>query len=175
MPHTIDFILLLAFIWGVWQGYRKGLIVELAGMIVLIISLYLGLKGMNWAAGVLQAYWGVNSVWLPMMGFLLVFVGSIILVKVLAGLLEKLVRSLLPVWMSQGFGGLIGAARWVLWVSLLLWVFSAAGLISQQARIESRAYNVSQAYAQAVINVMKSVFGDFGQLFTKDPGVLKSS
>ncbi|MEY4145127.1 MAG: hypothetical protein RLZZ335_979, partial [Bacteroidota bacterium] len=51
MPNTIDLILLLAFVWGVWQGYRKGLIVEFAGMIVLVTALYFGLKGMNWAAG----------------------------------------------------------------------------------------------------------------------------
>jgi len=175
MPNTIDLILLLAFVWGVWQGYRKGLIVEFAGMIVLVTALYFGLKGMNWAAGLIQSYWGIQTVWLPMLGFLVVFIGSMILVKVLANLLEKLVRSILPSWISQGFGGLVGAARWLFWVSLLLWVFSSAGLIPQQARQDSWAYNASQIYAEAVMGLMKSVFGDLGQLFTPNPTDLKSS
>jgi membrane protein required for colicin V production len=165
MNNFIDLFLLLAFVWGAWQGYRKGLIVEFAGMIVLVLSLYFGLKGMNWAAGLIQTYLGIQSVWLPLMGFLLVFIGSMILVKFLAGMLEQFVRTLLPAWLSQVFGAILGSARWLLWVSLLLWVFSASGLIPQQYRLESWAYKFSHLYAEAVIGLMKSIFGDLGNLF----------
>jgi len=165
MNNFIHLVLLLAFVWGAWQGYRKGLIVEFAGMIVLVLSLYFGLKGMNWAAGFIQTYWEIQSVWLPLMGFLLVFIGSMILVKFTASMLEQFVRTVLPAWISQGLGALIGSARWLLWVSLLLWVLSAAGLIPQQYRVESWAYKSSQLYAEAVIGLMKSIFGDLGRLF----------
>lgn len=168
MPSAIDLVLMIAFAWGVWQGYRKGLIVELAGMFVLVLSLYFGLKGMNWAAGMLAEIWGIEGIWLPLLGFLVIFIGSMILVKVVASLMEKMVRSLLPDWISQGFGGLIGAARWVFWVSLLLYVITAAGILPQQARDESRFYRSSQLYAQSVMGVMKSAFGDVGRLFTNE-------
>lgn len=167
MSNALDWVLLSSIVWGVWQGYRKGLIVELVGMIVLAVSLYFGIKGMNWAAGLMQAYWGIQSVWLRILGFLVVFVGSLILVKVLAGLLEKVVRSLLPAWISQGFGGLIGAARWFFWASLLLWVFSAAGLIPEEARQGSWGFNASQVYAETVMSFLKSIFGDFGRVFAQ--------
>ncbi len=175
MPNVIDLILLMAFVWGVWQGYRKGLIVEFAGLVVLVISLYLGLKGMNWGAALIQTTWGIQSIWLPMLGFLLVFIGSMILVRLSASLLENLVRSILPSWISQVFGGLIGAARWLFWVSLLMWVFSSANLIPQQSRQDSYAFNASQVYAESVMSLMRSIFGDIGKGFARTTTGVKTS
>ncbi|WP_019948815.1 CvpA family protein [Hymenobacter aerophilus] len=137
---TFDIFLLIPLGVGAVQGYRRGLLLEVATLLALVLGLVGGLALLNDAIPLVRHYVGEAFGFLPLVSFVLVFAAIGWGVHLLSGLLKTAVH-LTPLGFLDNLGGAIGGMlKWVLGLSLLLYGVEAAGvpLISPQLAADSQ-------------------------------------
>lgn len=69
----LDIILVLALIYGAWQGFRKGLVIELATLAAFILGIWAGINFSDWTAQGINDATGWDSDYLPVVAFTVTF------------------------------------------------------------------------------------------------------
>lgn len=140
---TFDFFLALPILYGAFQGFRKGLLLELVSLVGLVLAILGGLKLLDTALPVMKDFIGDVHGLLPYVTFLVVFVGIILMIHI-GGLILKKVLDFTPFGLFDNLlGGLLGALKWCVALSLLLYVSEMAGIsISPETAASSLVYPV---------------------------------
>ena len=140
---TFDFFLALPIAYGAFQGFRKGLLLELVSLVALVLAILGGLKLLDTALPMMEGVVGDVHGLLPYVTFLIVFVGIILLIH-LGGLLLKKVIDFTPFGFFDNFlGAVLGALKWCVALSLLLYVSDMAGIsVSAETATASMVYPV---------------------------------
>jgi membrane protein required for colicin V production len=138
---TFDVFLALPLAYGVFQGFRKGLLLEVVSVFALFLGFILGLKLLTTALPVVQQFVGNALGLLPFLSFLVVFALVILGVRLL-GLLFKKVVDFTPLGMLDNIlGAMVGGLKWCFAISLLLYVSGLAGIaVSEETARESVIY-----------------------------------
>ncbi|WP_242929489.1 CvpA family protein [Pontibacter vulgaris] len=125
---TFDIFLAIPIAFGAFQGFRKGLLLELVSLVALVIAILGGLKLLDTALPVMRGFFGDAGGLLPYVTFLVVFVGIILLVR-LAGIILKKAVDFTPFGMFDNLmGAILGALKWCFALSLLFYVSGMAGI-----------------------------------------------
>ncbi|WP_439880505.1 CvpA family protein [Pontibacter sp. MBLB2868] len=140
---TFDFFLALPILYGAFQGFRKGLLLELVSLVGLVLAILGGLKLLDTALPVMKDFIGDAHGLLPYVTFLVVFVGIILLIHV-GGLILKKVIDFTPFGLFDNvLGSILGALKWCVALSLLLYVSDMAGIsVSEDTAAASMVYPV---------------------------------
>jgi membrane protein required for colicin V production len=140
---TFDIFLALPILYGAFQGFRKGLLLELVSLVGLVVAILGGLKLLNTALPIMQGFVGDAGALLPYVTFLVIFIGIIFAVHV-GGLLLKKVLDFTPFgFFDNLLGGALGALKWCFALSLLLYVSNMAGIsITEKTAADSVVYPV---------------------------------
>lgn len=138
------------------MGFRKGLLLELISLLALVLGILLGLKLLDSALPVMRDYIGDAGGLLPFVTFLVVFVAIILGVRVLGLLLKKIIDFTPFGLFDNILGALLGALKWCLALSLLLYVSDMAGIsITAETAADSMVYPVvlkTTPYALGVVS-----------------------
>lgn len=138
---AFDIFLALPLAYGIFQGFRKGLLQEIVALIALFLGFILGLKLLTTAIPVVREF--IGNAWglLPFLSFLAVFVLVILGVRMLGLVLKKAV-DFTPLGMFDNLlGAILGGLKWCFAISLLLYVSGMAGLgVSGETARESVIY-----------------------------------
>lgn len=125
---TFDIFLAIPIAFGAFVGFRKGLLLELISLAALVLAILGGLKLLDTALPVMESFVGDVHGLLPFVTFLVVFVGIILVVR-LVGLLLKKVIDFTPFGVFDNMlGAILGALKWCVSLSLLLYVADMAGV-----------------------------------------------
>ena len=123
-----DILLLLLLAVGAVKGFRRGLVVELASLLAFVLGVIGGLALLNDAVPVVRDYIGEAFGLLPLVSFLLVFTLIGWGVHLLGGVIKTAIH-LTPLGVLDNLlGGITGAIKWLLGMSLLLYGITLAGL-----------------------------------------------
>jgi len=136
---TFDILLALPLAYGIFQGYRKGLLQEVVSVIALLLGFILGLKLLTAAIPVVQEFIGRAHGLLPFISFLLVFVLILLSMRLLGVVLKKLLDVTPFGTFDNVLGGALGGLKWCLVISLLLYVVGLVGLGVSPATAQSSA------------------------------------
>jgi membrane protein required for colicin V production len=114
----LDILLLLPLAVGIIKGYRRGLVLEAVSLLAFVLGVVGGLSLLSAAIPVV----------LPLASFLLVLVAIMWGVHLVGGLVKQAVH-LTPLGvLDYLLGGVAGALKWLLGLSLLLRGTALAGL-----------------------------------------------
>ncbi len=120
--NILDLLMLVPIIVGAVGGFRKGFIVGVVSLIALILGIFGGFYFLNWGVSLLINEFGFSGKILPIVAFVLIFIGIIIIVNFIGKLLKKFVQMILLGGIDKLAGALVGAFMWVFLVSSLIWV-----------------------------------------------------
>jgi membrane protein required for colicin V production len=138
---TFDIFLALPLAYGIFQGFRKGLMLEVVSVFALILGFVLGLKLLTSAIPVVQGFIGTAYGLLPFISFLVVFVLIILGVRMVGILLKKVLDFTPFGTFDNVLGGILGGLKWCLSISLVLYVASMAGIgVSENTLSQSVIY-----------------------------------
>lgn len=140
---TFDLFLTLPLAYGIFQGFRKGLLQEVVSVVALVLGFILGLKLLTSAMPVVQSFIGSAHGLLPFIAFLVVFVLVILGVRLLGTMLKKVLDFTPFGTFDNLLGGILGGLKWCLAISLLLYVAGLAGIsVSGATAQESIIYPI---------------------------------
>jgi membrane protein required for colicin V production len=122
---VLNIILLIPILWGAFKGFRKGLIVELASILAIILGVFVCCKFSDVLANYLgmKLHTHLSSLYLSIIAIAILFIGILILVFFLAKRIQKVAEALFLGWANRILGALFGAFKWALLLSMLLYLF----------------------------------------------------
>lgn len=143
--NTLDLILLLPIAAGFVFGLFKGLIKELTSLSAIFLGIY---SARFFSPGVcnylIQKYDFSQKTAQPL-SYLIIFILVVIVLLLIANALNKLVESVALGGFNKFLGGIFGALKLALIISVLVNVFDALDsrfpLINAETKTESIAYN----------------------------------
>lgn len=120
---TADIVLIILLAIGAIRGFGKGLIMEIAGLLALVIGLFGAFQLVDWGASLLRHFQiDIGESWAPIIAFIILFI--LILVSVyLLGRFVKAVLHITPLGIMDSFlGSVVGLIKWAFGISLVLWI-----------------------------------------------------
>lgn len=122
--NILDLLLLIPIISGAVSGFRKGFIIGVISLLALILGVMGGFYFLNWGVSLLVNEFGLSGRFIPILAFLMIFVGIILIVNFIGTVLKKIVHMILLGGLDKMAGALVGAFMWAFLVSALIWVAS---------------------------------------------------
>ena len=159
--NIFDIIILFILSYGLINGFVKGFIIEVAG----IISLILGVTGSFKFASILEVYLNSYVDWRPKTiqaaSFIILFVIIIYAVSLLAKMITKTLKIIALGMINRIFGGIFGLLKWCIILSSLVLVSQEINeiitLIPDKTLKESISYNLLEKVGGFLFDwVMKS-------------------
>lgn len=131
--NILDVIIILAICPVLIDGYRKGFINQAVSIVALIAgawvaSTFAGKVG-SWIFPVFENVSGNPETIAFLVGFAITFVAMCILFNLLGKLLEKIILALIPDWINNVLGLLLGAVNGLLLLCVLFLLFQVLNKI----------------------------------------------
>lgn len=163
----IDIVFAVLMVLAVWKGYSRGLIVGLFSLVAVIIGLAAAMK----LSAVVAAYIGksvkVSDEWLPVISFIVVFVGVILLIRLGANAIERTVEVVTLGWLNKLGGIVLYVAIYTIVFSILLFYAVQLKWLNQETIQHSVTYQWIQPIGPAVINTFGSLIPFFRDMFAE--------
>ena len=122
--NTLDIILAALLLFGLVRGFMKGFFVEVAGLAALALGLYGAIHFSHFASSYIERSVEWNDKHIQIAAFAVTFLVIIILISLAGKLLTKIADVAALGLFNKMIGGLFGAAKIGLILSVVLVVFS---------------------------------------------------
>jgi len=168
----IDIAFAIIVVSGFLVGYSRGLISSLISFLAFVAGIVVALKYTHVVAGYLQELFAINAQYLPLLSFLLIFIGVIVLMHFLAKLLEKIVGFLFLGMLNRIIGALLWGIIFVLGFSTVLWFLNQTHMISPEMKAQSQTFyyiepltGIVFGYLSQFLPVLEGVFQSIEEMF----------
>jgi membrane protein required for colicin V production len=164
----IDLLALVLLVVAIFKGFSKGLIVAVFSFLAFLVGLAAALKLSALAAQYIGSSVNVSARWLPVLAFALVFFVVVLLVRLGAKVIERVVQVAMLGWVNRLGGVLFFVAIYGFIYSIVLFYAVQLHLLSEETTTASVVYPWLAPLAPrclALLGVIVPVFRDaFGQL-----------
>lgn len=118
--NYFDIIILIPLLWFGYRGFKKGLIIELASFVALILGIYCALQFSGITASLISPLFGSETRYMPVIAFALTFVIVVILVHLVAKIADKLAKAIALGFLVRILGVVFGVLKIVFIISIIL-------------------------------------------------------
>lgn len=162
--NLIDIVLLIPIGWGIYKGFSKGLIHELAQIVALVLGVLAGLYLSKWIGGFIANIFGTNEEHTQLIAFLVAFLGTLVLVFLVARMAENAVKNMSLGIVNRIIGAAFASIKFILILSLIINFINSAdkhGLfLKKETREGSLLYKPVGAVAPLVMPFIMQVMSD---------------
>jgi len=149
--NLLDIIFLIPLLWFGYNGYKKGLIIEVASLAAFVLGLYFAFYFSDFTAGYLKQFFNMEPKYMAAVSFIATFVGVVIIVLALAKLLEKFINILMLGFLNKLGGALFGMLKGALFLSVVILIINyfdtGRSIIKPRAAKQSIFYEPVQSLA----------------------------
>jgi membrane protein required for colicin V production len=163
----IDIIFAIIMVFAIYKGYTRGLIVALFSFVAVMLGLAAALKLSAVTALYVQQHWDMHSRWVPVLCFICLFLGVVLLVRLGAGALQKLVELVMLGWLNKLGGIMLYSIIFIIIYSVVLWMANQVYWLSPETKLQSVVYPYIERIGPWVLNHMGSVIPVFKDMFSQ--------
>lgn len=153
--NYIDVILGLLLIFSVIGGFKNGLITEIASLAALILGIWGAIHFSYITTELLIKYFDLKSDYLNIISFGVTFIVIVILVHIVGNVVNNMFDSMVLGVVNKLGGMVLGLARSILFLSIVLLVFDKIDndvqIIPEETKAKSRMY-------EPIRNIAPSIF-----------------
>lgn len=151
---AIDIILFILLLLAVWKGYNRGLIVAVFSFFAILIGLAAAIKLSVFVAKWLSKWIHLQQQWLPILAFVITMVGVIILVRIAATALQKIVNLVLLGWVDKLGGIVLYACCYFLFFSIIIFYASSMHLLDSEIIKGSKTFAYISPFGPKAIHLL---------------------
>jgi membrane protein required for colicin V production len=159
--NTIDIVILIPLLLGFVFGLSKGFIREIISLAVIFVGIYGSKLFSPIVSSMLTGVFSVSETVAKPLSFVVIFIAIALLMMFLARSLDKLVESIALGGINKFFGGVFGALKYALIISLLLNIFHIAdskiGFLNAQTKTDSILYKPMLQFAPQLWEEVKEI------------------
>jgi membrane protein required for colicin V production len=149
---SIDVLFLLLMVLAIFRGVRHGFIISICSAIAIFIGLAAAIRLSASVAANASSSAHLSYRWLPVLSFLLIFLGVVILVRLGARLLEKAVDLAMMGWLNKLAGVLLYAVIYMIVLSVVLFYAVQLHLVGPRTLKASVTYPFIRPWGQVIID-----------------------
>ena len=120
--EPVDVVILLLLGLGAYEGYKKGLLMSIIGLLGFVLAIILGVYFMEGVSKWLATETDEAVFGLPILAFLLIFFSTLFLANIAGKALKKMMALVLLGGLDSLGGAVLGIVRTGFFISLLVWV-----------------------------------------------------
>lgn len=117
----IDVVLGIPLLWGIYKGFTKGFIIEIASIFAIVLAIWGAVHLAHYSSHFLVKKFDIDSNWLPQASFVFVFLLIVITIFLLAKLLETIVNIMQLGIFNKLAGAVFGFLKYALLLSVLIY------------------------------------------------------
>ena len=121
--NYVDALIAIPLVWGAFNGFRKGLIIEVASLVALIAGIYGAIEFSVQLSIWLNRKFDWSENLSRMLAFIFIFVGIMIIVHLIARIIEKMAKLAALGTVNRIFGLFFGTMKYVLIVGGICYIF----------------------------------------------------
>lgn len=122
--NYLDAALILPLAWGAFNGFRKGLVIEIASLIALIAGIYGAMEFSFLISGVLKTELNWSPRLIHWTSFILTFIAIVIVIQLVARGIQKIVKMAALGTLNRVFGLVFGFVKFALLVACVLYLIN---------------------------------------------------
>lgn len=157
--NFIDAIIAIPILWFAYKGFTKGLIIELATLIALLLGIYIAGHFSDYTADFLRNKMDFHSKYMSIISFSITFIGIVLLVMLFGKSLEKVVNVLLLSFVNKISGAIFGLMKAAFVISTFIYILgifdAEQKLISPELQQGSLLYKPVKTIAPALFPIIK--------------------
>lgn len=161
----LDLILAVIIVLAIIRGFRRGLIVGLFSLIAIVIGLAAAIKLSAVVAGYIGKAVKISDQWLPIISFAVVFFIVVLLVRLGANAIQKMVETVMLGWINRLGGIIFYIAIYVTIFSVLLFYAEQLQIVKPATKEKSVTYSYVQPLGPKAINAIGTVVPVFKDMF----------
>jgi membrane protein required for colicin V production len=120
--NVMDLILCIPLVWGLYKGFTKGLIIELASLVAFGLGIWGSYHFSAYTAALLKNKLHVHSPYLPIISFSLTTLLIVVAIFLLAKLIQKFAEGMALGTINKIAGALFGALKYALLLSICIFI-----------------------------------------------------
>lgn len=163
----LDLIYLILVVLALIKGFQRGLIVGIFSFVAIIAGLAAAIKLSAVVAGYLSEKGNISDRWLPILSFVIVFVGIVFLVNIGARLIQKAIEFSMLGWVNKLGGILLYIAIYTTVFSIFLFYADQLKFISDTTKQQSIAYSFLQPWGPKIIDGLGTIIPFFKDMFAE--------
>jgi len=127
---TLDILILIPLLYGAYNGYRKGLLIEIVAVVAFVVAMIVGFKFLSFGIELLAPYisYELARRLLPWLGFSVLFFPTVFLINQMGFALRRMLRATILGTFDSAAGAAVGIFTWVFGISVVFWLLSWAGI-----------------------------------------------
>ena len=174
--NAIDWIIVIVLALFAFQGMRKGLLRELAGLVGILVAFVLSVRLLDDVSVLISYYLGISPRIAVFVSGILIFAGVMVLFILLAKVLRKVLDWAHLGWMDRVGGGAFGLLKGAVLVSILALLVSLLPLGDEAEREMARSalFNPVRGVAPAVFNGLVKLAPSAGDFYSELEQSLRS-
>lgn len=157
--NFIDALIAIPLLWFTYKGFNKGLIIELATLIALLLGIYIAGHFSDYTADFLREKMDFHSRYMSIISFSITFLGIVLLVMLFGKSLEKVVNILLLSFVNKISGALFGLIKAAFVISVLIYILGTfemeEKLVDHELQQNSFLYKPVKSIAPAIFPIIK--------------------
>ena len=158
---VIDIIILLPVIWGIYKGFTKGLVKEIASLLSLVVGVYGAMTLYGYTSGLIETQINTSQKYLPVIAFALTFIAIVIGIHLLAKLLDKLVKAVALGIPNRIAGAVFGGLKFFVLVATALVIIDKIDyethFLEEKTKSNSVLYQPSLDFIYSVSPVINNI------------------
>ena len=163
----IDLIFFVLILIAIIRGYRRGLLIAVFSFLGIVVGLAAAIKLSATVADHLKDSVRVSSQWLPILSFLLVFIGVVILIRWVANIIQAAMDMAMLGWINKIGGAALYIIIFTAVYSVFLFYGTSAHILSPHAISASTTYPYIKPWGPTVINGFGKIIPLFRDMFVK--------
>jgi membrane protein required for colicin V production len=124
----IDLLLAAILLFSAWKGYQSGLLIQLLTLLAWVIALVTAFQLMNVAVEYLSVNFQLEGSWVPVLGFLFIFLVVLLGMFLLSKWLTYVVHATLVGSLDKYAGALVGLIKAAFGLGGFLWLIDKSKL-----------------------------------------------
>ena len=117
--YWLDIVLLIPLLYGVYKGFRNGLIKEVISLFSFAIGLFVALKFSSVAKEILIENNLITNQYAPIASVVVTFIAIVVLLNIFGRIIEKLIKVVYLGIINKIFGAVFGVIKYLLLVGAL--------------------------------------------------------
>ncbi|MFK5855659.1 MAG: CvpA family protein [Bacteroidota bacterium] len=158
--NLLDILIIIPLMLFAWNGFKKGLIIEIASLVALILGLYMAFFFSDFAAEMLNDLFAIDQKYVAVFAFILTFIVVLFLVLTVGKVVQKFIDILLLGFLNKIAGAAFGILKGALLLSILIFVINyfdfGTYIIKPEAREKSIFYEPVESIAPALYSWLDS-------------------
>ncbi len=162
--NIIDILIGIPLLWAVYNGFKKGLIVEVSSLLALILGIYGAIHFSDFTADFIRDKFNYDSQYMGYIAFAITFLLIVIAVNLLGKLLSSLADAIALGVLNKILGVLFGLLKWALILSIIIFFVD---YVDKKMKFIPKETKEQSIFYQPMLDISDKLFDWFNSDFTK--------